>query len=228
MNNEINLETELLLYSIKLHHSIEIQGTKLDFDLNAYNDMNIIDELNKWQSCFGILGKGNMYESKYISKIIYCLVSDAHVLNNINNIDLFNPILNRFLQIESLTKNNRKIHLRVFPICKTLIVIDWKQYPIYKVYEIHNIDQVKKYYKCNKIEFDTFIKDIRLHPILSSDISNLKDNFKILSITRFQATQENHIKLLEIFLSNHKILEKEIQKEYKKIIKKPSTKAYFV
>ncbi len=226
MNDEINLKTELLQYCTNLSQNIEIKGTTLNLNLKAYNNIGIVTELSKWQSCFGILGKGNIYVTKEISKIIYCLLTDTYVLEDINNIDLFNPIFSRFLQIEPLSKNNRTIRLRVFPICNTLIIIDWKQYPNYKIYELYNIDQVKEFYRSNKVNFDTVVQDIKLQPVFSGDISDLESNFKILGLNRFKDNREHQINLLETFLSNYRILEREIQKEYKKLIKKPSKVAY--
>lgn len=226
MNDEINLKTELLQYCINLSQNIEIKGTILNLNLKAYNNISIINELNKWQSCFGILGKGNIYVTKEISKIIYCLLTDAYVLEYINNIDLFNPILSRFLQIESLTKNNRTIRLRLFPICNTLIIVDWKQYPNYKIYELYNINQVKEFYRSNKVNFDMVVQDIKLQSVFTGDITDLENNFKILGLNSVKDNREHQINLLETFLSNYRILEREIQKEYRKLIKKSSKAVY--
>jgi len=221
MSDEINLKDDLQQYSQNILYKVEIQDNTFDLFLKSYNNINIIESLNKWSSCFGMLGKGNMYHYKDISRIVYCLLSDSYDIITIDNepinIDLFDSILNRFLQIEILTKESRKIKLKVFPICKTTIVIDWKNFPNYKIYELYNIDQVKEYYKSNKISFDTVIKDISLQPIFCGNISDLKQDFKVLSLDKTVIDKEKNIKVLENFLKVYKTLEKQIQKEYKKL-----------
>lgn len=212
--NKIDLKTDLLKYCQTFNKIIKIKDVDLELNLKVYNNINIIDEIYKWQSCLGMMGK-DIFKSKDIIKILYCLITDSCILENIPGIDLYNSILNRFYQINYINKESRQIKLRVFPICNTLIIIDFKKYPEYKIYELYNIDKVKEYYMANKINFDTIIKDIKLDPIFLGDVMNLKENYKVISSNKFN--KENHISQLEKFLSNYKKLERDIIKEYKKI-----------
>lgn len=213
--SEIDLKTELLKFCQSFNQNIKIKDVSLDLNLKSYKNINVIDEIYGWQSCLEILGKKNIFMSKDLIKVLYCLLTDSCILENINGIDLYNPILNRFLQIVCLS-SKRKVKLKVFPICNTIIIIDFKGYPKYKIYELYNIDQVKEYYETNKINFDTVIKDIKLEPIFTGNLMDLKKDYKILSLG---ISKETHIRILEKFLVNYKKIEKNIIKEYKKFKK---------
>ena len=219
--NEINLKGDLSGHCQQIFYNYSINNTDLNLSLTSYNDIGIIDILYKWQSCFGLLGKGNMFHSKDISKTIYCLLTDSCILTSIDNdkvdIDLFNTITNRFYQINVLTKARRKIKLKIFPICDTLIIIDWKNFPNYKIYELFNIGLVKEYYKNKKVIFDTIIKDIKLKPKYSGNVNELTNDFKILSVNKIIIDKEKNIENLENFLSAYASLEKQIQREYKRL-----------
>lgn len=220
MDNEINLKEDLYQYSQKVSYKYSINNIDLNLSLFSFNNIKISNILHKWQSCFGILGKGNIFHFKDVSKIIYCFLTNSCILDNIDgdkvNIDLFNTVTSRFYQVNVLTKIKRVIKLKIFPICDTLVVIDWKNFPDYKIYELYNTKQVKDFYKNKKISFDTIIKDISLEPKYMGNIDELDKDFKILSIV----DKEKNIKNLENFLSSHLAMEKQIQKEYKNFIKK--------
>ena len=202
-----------------------IKGTNISLKLNQYNNKETIETIKKWQSCFALLGKGNLIQSKDTSLIIYCLLTDACIIENIDgnkvDIDLYNPVLERFYQMESVNQKHRDIRIKVFPICNTIVIFDWLEYPTYKVYELYNTEQVKEYYQNRKVNFDTIGKDINLQPKFIGSIKSfehLYNDFKILSVDRFVITdyKESQIKILEEFMKQWKKLEKEIQKEYQK------------
>jgi hypothetical protein len=221
--NELNFNSDIKESCTNIKHDIIIQDTSLHLELNAYNNKELsIDILKKWQSCFALLGKGQFFQSKDASAIIYCLLSDASTIENINNgkvtIDLYDHVLKRFYLVESLTKKHRNIRLKIFPICKTIIVIDWLKFPIYKVYELYNTDEIKEYYESKKVNFDTIIKDINLQPKFIGKVDSLPDDFKKLSVDNFNIKdyKERHIAILEDFLKKSRNLERKIQFEYKK------------
>ena len=231
--NEITFNSDIKELSTNINKNIYVLDQTLTLSLNAYNNKDTIDVLKKWQSCFALLGKGQLLQSKDASTIIYCLLSDALSIDMINyakvNIDLYDPILNRFYLVESLTKKHRNIRLKVFPICNTMIVFDWSLYPIYKIYELYNTDQVKEYYESKKVNFDKIVKDLGLVPKFIGKVDsldNLYTYFKKLSVNNLEDYKEKHIKVLEDFLRKYRVLEKQIQSEYKKYFKKPCIKVY--
>ena len=225
---EISFNSDIKQHATNFNYQVKIQDTVLNLNLDGYNNINTYETLKKWQTCFSLLGKGNLYPSKDVSIILYCLLTDASLIKTINNnkvnIDLYNPVIDRFYGLETITKLNRNIKLKIFPICKTLVIVDWKGFPTYKVYELYNLDQVKEYYENKKANFDTIIKDINLKPKYIGQVN--KSDFKALSINNFVIDKQKIIKMLEDFMIKYKKLERQIQKEYKRAFKKPYTRVY--
>ena len=226
---EISFSSDIREYLKSVNHKIVIKETELVLKLNCLTNIKTYEILQKWQSCLALLGKGNLYRNKDASLIIYCLITDACIIDKINDgkvdIDLYNPILNRFYTLETIYESCRDIRLKIFPICNTMIIIDWKNFPTYKVYELFNLEQVKEYYSSKKVNFDKIIKDIGLLPKYCGKVC--ADEFKILSYKNHNSNcKKEYIKILEDFMIKQKKLEKEIQKEYKKLIKTLHIKAY--
>lgn len=224
--NEISFSSDIKESCTIINKELNIKETNITLCINGYNNKGTIDIIKKWQSCFALLGKGNLLQSKEASTILYCLLTDACTIENIDgnkvDINLYNPVLNRFYQIESLNQKHRNIRLKVFPICNTVVIFDWQNYPTYKVYELYNTEQVKEYYGSKKVNFDTIVKDINLQPKFTGTVKSLDqlyDDFKILSVDRFVIVdyKERQIKMLQSFMKESQKLEKQIQFEYKNL-----------
>ena len=219
---DTNFNSDIKQFATPINKKLCIQDAELDLELQAYNNENAIESLNKWHLSLSYLGKGNLHQSKDASKIIYCLLSDACIINSINkakvNIDLYDLTLDRFYQFDSISQKNRKIKIKIFPICNTLIIFDWLHYPEYKVYELFNTDQIKEYYENKKIDVDTVIMDLGLKPKFSGDINDLVQDIKVLSINKIVINRGKNIKMLEDFMERAQDLENKIQYNYKKLI----------
>ena len=221
--NDLDFNSDIKQFSTNYKEKLCIQDTVLNLELEGYNNKGTIEVINRWQLCLSYLGKGNLLESKDASSIIYCLLTDACLLRTVNDskvgLDIYNPIVSRFYQIECVTKKNRSVKLKIFPICNTMIIFDWQNYPEYKIYELFNLDQVKEYYGKKKVVWDQIIKDINLKPKFCGHSSTLDEDLKRLSIDNIikNKDREKSIQILEDFMKQCKILEKQIQLEYKNL-----------
>lgn len=221
-NSQIDFNSDISKFSNNIKKLIKISNVDINLDLSEYN-IGACELINNWQMCLSMLGKTNVFKRKNIMQIVYCLLTDSCTINNINgnkmDLDLFDLTLNRFLRMDIINENERYIKLRVFTVCNTLIVIDCKDLKKYKIYELHNVSAIKEYYGTHKINFDTIVNDIKLEPKFIGSMSNLEDDYKILSIVKFTKNNESIVKTLEDFLLCATELEKKIQKEYKKFYK---------
>lgn len=222
-NNQTDFGSDINKFSNNIKKLIKINNIDINLDLTEYNNIKACETINNWEICLGMLGKINLFKSKELMKIIYCLLTDSCIINNINgnklDLDLYDVALNRFLRIDVINEHDRNIKLRIFTVCNTLIVIDCKDLKNYKIYELHNINIIKEYYETNKINFDTLVNDIKLEPKLIACISDLEDDYKILSMVNFKKNDELIIKNFEDFLLHATEIEKKIQKEYLKFYK---------
>jgi hypothetical protein len=86
------------------------------------------------------MGKSKLFKDDFVVEIIFCLLSDYHFIQNINNKDtplhLYNPVFKELTNL-AIVDQNRMIKFKLFNISNTLIVVDFKQ-ENYKVYKLYN------------------------------------------------------------------------------------------
>lgn len=219
---DTNFNSDIKQFAIPINKKLCIQDIALDLKLQAYNNVKTVKLINEWFTSLSYMGKGNLYQSKEASAIIYCLLSDACIIESINeakvNIDLYDLVLDRFYQFDTINKKSRTVRIKIFPICNTLIIFDWFNYPKYKIYELYNTDQVKEYYDNKKIDIDTVIKDLSLKPKFCGDVNDLLEDMKVLSVNKVIINKEKNIRVLEDFMKQYQSLEKQVQNEYRKLI----------
>ncbi len=189
-------------------------GPNIKLNLQLYNNVNIVDILLKWKSCFELLGKDILFVSKNVQKIIYCLLSDCSIINSINDtkikLSLFDTSNKTFLGFDVIDNINRVIKIKLFNMCNKMIVIDCKLYPFYKIYILYNLNIVKDYYKSSKVNFDMIVKNICLLPVFTGNINNLKVDYKKLSINNLTLCNATNVKIAETYLQNLNQLDKQI------------------
>lgn len=219
MDSEIDFSSDINKYARFFIKDIIINNIDISLDLTEYNNIKIIEILNQWQTCLGMMGKAKFFKTKEFMKIIYCLLSDSCKINTINgnkiDLDIYDPIIDRFLRLDVIDENNRFIKLRIFTVCNTLIVIDCKDMKNYKIYELHNLSNIKEYYGTCKVNFDDIVKLLKLQPRFIGKLSDLTNDFKILSLNNIKINKGIIIKTLEEFVYISNNMEKKIQKEYK-------------
>jgi len=217
-NNQIDFDSDINELSNKLQKSVKINNVNVVLNLQEYCDIKSCDVINNWKLCLGMLGKMHLFKRKNIMKVVYCLLTDSCVINNVNgnkiDIDVFDVILDKFLIVDVIDETERNIKLRVFTVCNTLIIIDCKDLNKYKIYKLHNVYLIKEYYGINKINFDTIANDIKLEPMFVGSIDELEDDYKKMSIINFKKDNGIIIDKLIRFLSYEMEIEKKIQKEY--------------
>lgn len=223
MDTEITFDSEIVKYTNNLVKNIKINDVDINLNLIEYNDKRIIEILGQWQMCLSMLGKGNLFKTKDCMVIIYCLLTDCCKINTINDskmdLDIYDPVLDRFQRLEIIDNTNRFIKLRIFTVCNRMIIVDCKDGKKYKIYELHNLGNIKEYYGTNKINFDDIVKSIKLEPIFVGNFSDLEDDFKRLALRNIKVDSFDIINSLEQFMSSCNDIERKIQKEYKNFIK---------
>ena len=222
-NKYINFDSDINKFSNNINKLIKINDIDINLDLTEYTNIKACEMIDNWNLCLGMLGKSNLLKNKDVMKILYCLLTDSCIINNINGnilpLDLFDPILEKFLRIDICDEKNRNIELRVFTVCNTLIVIDCKDLKNYKIYELYNIHLLKEYYCKNKVNLDTILNDIKIDPKFKGSIADIEDDYKKFTITNHIKNYGEIIDKLELFLCRSVEIEKNIQKEYKKFRK---------
>lgn len=227
-NNQIDFISDINQFSKIINKHIIINNVNINLELTEYSNIKTCKTITNWELCLGILGKYSLLKTKEVMKIIYCLLSDCCIINNINgnkmDIDLFDVELDRFLRLDVVDEVKRIVKLKIFTVSNTMIVIDCKDLNKYKIYEIHNLETIKAYYKTSKVDFDTLIKDIKLKPKYIGSINELCNNYKIFALTNFKKDNGKIICDLENFLKNAIIIEKQINREYNKFYKEAMIK----
>lgn len=222
-SDQVDFKSHINKYSFSEKKLIKINNIDINLDLTHYKDLNIVDIVKEWQTLFGILGKSDFFKGNEVMKVLYCLLTDCCIINNINgnklDLHLYDISLNRFLRLSTLNQKNRNFKIRIFTVCNVLIIIDCKDMDKYKIYEVYNLDKIKSHYQTSKINFDILVNDIKLEPIFVGDINNLKKDFKKLSIDKIKINKLKIIESLTKFINNSNEIENKIQKEYKKFIK---------
>jgi len=190
---ELDLNSNIDKYAIIITKQIIFNNLELKLNLNAYSD-SVIDMINSWLLCFEVIDqknkKSNHFSKKFksnlinfkfhknIIKIIYCLLSGCMTLNTINNeiidLDIFDPLLEKFSRIDIIDNKDRNIKLRIFNICDNLIIFDCQDINNYKIYELYNLNNIKTYYGQSKINFDDLIQLLGLIPKYIGKYINLK------------------------------------------------------
>ncbi|QKF94544.1 hypothetical protein QKU48_gp1086 [Fadolivirus algeromassiliense] len=228
MDSQIDFTTDINKYSRMFIKDIKINNVDISLDLIEYNNKSVIESLMQWQTCLGMLGKGNLLKSKDFIKIIYCLLTDCCTINTINgnkmDLDIYNPILEKFSRIDVVDDKNRFIKIRLFTVCKELVVIDCKDMKHYKIYELYNLETIKEFYGNSKVNFDDIVKHIKLEPKFVGNFSNLEKDFKKLAVKNFVLDEARLFDNLDKFMSEYSALEKKIQSEYTKLYKSIKSK----
>lgn len=221
--DEVDFNSDINKYVKCFIKDIVINNIDIGLDLREYNDKMIIEMLTQWQTCLAMLGKGDLFKSKEVLKIVYCLLTDCCTIDTINgnkmDLDIYDPVLERFLRIDVVDDKNRFVKLRIFTVCKNLIVIDCKDTKRYKIYELYNVDTIKEYYGDTKVNFDDIIKNIKLEPKFTGSFRDLNNDFKRLSVNNFVLDKDQLIETLENFMITYNNIEKKIQQEYNKLYK---------
>jgi len=213
MDDKIDFYNDINKFSQNIIRQYD-PNTKLDLQL--YDNINIIELLLKWKSCFEFLGRDALFTSKKVQKIIYCLLSDCTIINSINkvitNLALYDTVIQSFFGFDVVTNTNRIIKIKLFNVCNEMIVVDCCKYPVYKVYHLYNLNIIKEFYKTSKINFDTIKKDICLLPTFVGNINNLINDFKKLSVNNFNLSYKKNMLYVTSYLKKARELENEILK----------------
>ena len=223
MDNEIDFNTDITKYAKPLIKDITINNITLTLDLTIYDNKKTIEVLKQWQTCLAMAGKGNLFKTKSCMVIIYCLLTNNCKVNTINDnkmdLDMYDMVLDRFQRLDVIDGENRFIKLRIFTVCNSLIVVDCKDTKTYKIYELHNLANVKEFYGGAKINFDSVVKDIKLEPKFVGKYVELEGDFKRLGMENMRVSGEDTINVLQHFLDTCVGIEKQIQREYGKFYK---------
>jgi hypothetical protein len=210
----------------KLSKNIDINHN-IKLNLQIYDNIDITNIILKWKQCFEFLGKTDLFISKNVQKIIYCLLSDCNIINSVNgentNLSFYDIVKQEFLGFDIIDKVNRIIKIKLFNVCNKMVIVDCKGYPIYKIYHLYNLDVVKDYYGKSKVNFDSIMKSICIMPIFVGDINNLLHDYKKLSVDNLNVCNYRNIMYLKLYLAKSRELEYEIhniQRELRDIYNK--------
>jgi hypothetical protein len=215
----MDLDSDLIIHSKNISKITKFNDIFIDMVLIEYNK-ELAELLNNWNICVKVLKKEYLFKTKKIFSIIYCLLSDCYNIVSLNNqsydIDLFNIILDKFLRFD-IVNINRNIKLKSFTICDSMVIIDCYRLDKYKIYELFNINSIKKYYDTNIIDFDILIRDINIKPVFVGSIDNLEEDYKKLSIINYKYDHQQIINNLKNMVKYQNNMEKKIVSEYKKL-----------
>lgn len=213
MDDKIDFYNDINKFSKNI---IKICDLNIKLDLQIYDDINVVDLILKWKSCFEFLGRQTAFLSRKVQKIIYCLLTDYTIINFVNkevtNLSLYNVITQSFFGFDVINDTNRIIKIKLFNVCNEMVIMDCNKYPTYKIYHLHNLNIIKEFYKTSKINFDTIKKDICIIPIFVGNINNLRNDFKKLSINNFNISLKKNIIHTKNYLTRTKELNDEISK----------------
>jgi len=217
MDNQTDFITEIDKYKVIIDKNIMVSDIDFTINLSKF-DKKACNIINNWKDCLDFLGKSHLFKTKQIMKIVYCLLTNNYIINNVNgnqiDLDIYDPILNRFLRIDIADEKNRYIKLKVFSVCNAQIIIDCKDLRKYKIYEIHNIAAIKEYYGTNKINIDVIVTELQIQPKFVGTITQLNNDYKkLINIDTYGLI----ITELENFMKHSIKLEKQILCEFKKL-----------
>lgn len=206
----------------KLSHKMETTKLNIKLNLQMYDDINIIDTILKWKTCFEILGRKDLFMTPNIQKVIFSLLSDCGIINYINknettNLALYDTINESFWGFGCIDNNNRNIRIKLFNVCNKMVIVDMIKYPVYKIYYLYNLDIVKNFYGSQKINFDNVIKDISLEPVFIGNINNLKNDYKKMSVSKFELCNKQYIDYIKSYTKLTKQLNTQINNTLREI-----------
>ena len=140
MDDNLNFLSDINKFSDKSYRKIVIDNGELNLNLKSYSNKEIFEVIDNWKTCLEILNKSDVLEEKEFMKIVYSLLSDVHIVDDINGcqnrIDLYHMDLNCFINFETVNKRRRTVKLKSYIICDTIIVIDCKNPSLCSIYEI--------------------------------------------------------------------------------------------
>lgn len=190
-------------------------GSNIKLNLQLYNNIDTVDTMLKWKSCFDLLGQTNLFTSKNVQKIIYCLLSDCSIINTVNDepstLTFYDGILTTFWSFDIIDKQNRNIKIKLFNVCNKMVIIDYCKYPIYKVYYLYNLTSIKDFYGI-KVNFDSLIKDLYIEPSFIGNIYELKKDYKKLSIQNVNICNKYNLTYIQSYFKHTKKIGKQILK----------------
>jgi hypothetical protein len=220
MDTQIDFITDINKYSKMSSKNITIGNDEFILNTKYYDDNRTCKTIKDWKTCLEMLGKHHLIKNKELMKVIYCLLTDCHIIQNVSDapidLDIYDPMLNKYFVLNIIDDKKRNIQLKIFTMCTTQIIIDYKNPMNYKIYELHNINSIKEHYG-SKANMDTIINDMKLIPKFTGSINNLESDFKIL--TNQVTNKDFYILSIASSVRQQVRLEKQLRVEYKKYYK---------
>lgn len=228
LNNTIqsdatNFNTDMKKYSTQKCIEVNISNVNITLNTTHYRKKSACETFLKWYDCLTIMGKNLI--NKNTMKLVFCLLSKYCIVNDFNgieiDIDLYNPLTNTFANFAIIDYNKTEIKLKPFTVCDMMIIIDCRNMSRYRVYELFNIQELKKHYG-GKIDFDKLTDELHLLPYLICNIRDLALDFK----TNKTRHLINLCEMVKYHIYMDKIYVKEFLESvgYKKSIKKRKSK----
>ena len=216
-----NLKQDIDKFKQIIDMKIVINNSTVNAILEDYNQYQLCNILTNWYTYSNFLNKQYIFQTKYITRIIYCLLTDVNIIKTINNnridIDIYDPVLDKFWQFDIITKNKPNIKFKIFNICNNMIVFDCRN-DVYNIYRLYDLSKIKELYMSSSVDFDLLLKDIQLEPVIIIDPTNLEKDFKKLS---YKNTEDHYLDNLIItvqtLMNKNDKMETKIQKYYKNI-----------
>jgi len=227
--NQLSFNTDIAPYVTQISKTVKIENTNFTLRANVYEDKEIIRVIEDWKTCLDMMGKTELFKNPNIMCIIYCMMTDCVIINDINRIetpiDMFNMALEKFLLFSMVDDANRNIKIRMFPIVNTMIVIDAHTLKQCLIYEVHNLAKVKAKYG-KTVNFDKLRDDLGLKPSGLFTISTIRECYKKYASSNISYDYMHIVKNLDKLLKHSNEVEQRYQMEYRKFYKLFKLNAY--
>ncbi len=218
MTHGDDLDKIILQNSVEKTFQVNIKGAKVKINSTLFANVNLCKSLKDWITCFTLIGRYDLAKGKDMMKVIYCLLSDATIINTINSnkidIDLYNPFLESFLRLDTVYENKLDIKLKSFGVCDMIVVIDCRNMADYKIYEIYNVSLLKEHYDKSTVRFDKLIEDMGICVSFRGNIKNIKKDYKCLSSENIAFLKYQSLLRMENYVNYDIKLEKRLQRVY--------------
>ena len=131
----------------KKYNSI-INGADVSFSLIKYKE-SVIKLMPSLLALFNVINQLDFF------KILYCIITDAYYVESMNQakcmLDIYDPILDRFIIIQFVNNDNRFITINSYNIDVLYVIFDYNtKTNSFKLYELFNPYVMKKYYGSKK------------------------------------------------------------------------------
>lgn len=216
--NKISFSGDVATFS--QNKKIIIDGAVLE--LQVFNE-NTTKSLLQWKAVFEMMGQKDKFMSNDVLKVAYCFLSDCGIVKSENDkptkkYDLYDTELMEFLSFKTVNITKRVLKLKA--VINKIIIIDCIEFPTYHMYELYNVEFIKKYYGKTKIDFDIIKDDISLIPTFTGNINDLLNDYKKLSINMISPCNMNNVLLIKHYLDVNKKLRDELYTCINKCINK--------